>query len=148
MADFHRATKFVPNPHDFGLRVCVGFSKTPVVFGIKVSSMDLNNLRNRLNELDRQLIELIAERQSVVEKVGEQKRSAGQATRDYAREKQVLDGVRSDAEELGIAPDIAEQVMRLLIQTSLTRQERARVCAEGQGEGKKALAAWDSWCSG
>jgi chorismate mutase/prephenate dehydrogenase len=121
------------------LRVCAGFCKTPVVFGIKVPDMDLNNLRNRLNELDRQLIELIAERQSVVEKVGEQKRSVGQATRDYAREKQVLDGVRADAEELGIAPDIAEQVMRLLIQTSLTRQERARVCAEGQGEGKKAL---------
>jgi chorismate mutase/prephenate dehydrogenase len=101
--------------------------------------MDLNDLRKRLNELDRQLIELIAERQSVVEKVGEQKRSAGQATRDYAREKQVLDRVRAGAVELGVAPDVAEQVMRLLIQTSLTRQERARVRAEGQGGGQKAL---------
>lgn len=106
---------------------------------MKVLPMDLRELRKRLNELDRQLIELIAERQSVVEKVGELKRSAGQATRDYAREKQVLDGVRAGAEELGIAPDVAEQVMRLLIQTSLTRQERARVRAEGQGDGQKAL---------
>ena len=54
--------------------------------------MDLADLRQRLNELDRQLVELIAERQSVVEKVGEHKRSEGRATRDYAREKQVLDG--------------------------------------------------------
>ncbi|MGI9291509.1 MAG: prephenate dehydrogenase/arogenate dehydrogenase family protein [Gammaproteobacteria bacterium] len=101
--------------------------------------MALEDLRKRLNELDRELIELIAERQSVVEQVGALKRSEGQRTRDYQREKQVLDGARSSAEELGIAPDIAEEVMRLLIQTSLTRQENARVRAEGLGDGQKAL---------
>ncbi len=101
--------------------------------------MDLNDLRKRLNELDRQLIELIAERQAVVEKVGEYKLTEGQGTRDYKREKQVLDGARTSAEEVGIAPDIAEQVMRLLIHTSLTRQERARVRAEGRGDGRRAL---------
>ena len=101
--------------------------------------MNLNNLRKRLNELDRQLVELIAERQSVVEQVGELKRAEGQATRDYAREKQVLGGARANAAELDIAPDIVEEVMRLLIRTSLTRQERARVRAEGQGDGLKAL---------
>jgi chorismate mutase/prephenate dehydrogenase len=101
--------------------------------------MALEDLRKRLNELDRQLIELIAERQSVVEQVGELKRAEGQGTRDYQREKQVLDGARASATELGIAPDMAEQVMRLLIKTSLTRQERDRVRAEGRGEGQKAL---------
>lgn len=101
--------------------------------------MDLEQLRQRLNQLDRQLIELIAERQAVVQQVGEHKRSEGQATRDYAREKQVLDGARTQAKELGIAPDVAENVMRLLIETSLTRQERDRVRAEGRGGGRKAL---------
>lgn len=101
--------------------------------------MDLQDLRNRLNELDRQLLELIAERQSVVEQVGELKVSSSQATRDYGREKQVLDGARDNARKLGIAPDIAADVMRLLIKTSLTRQERARVSAEGKGSGQRAL---------
>jgi len=101
--------------------------------------MDLEQLRQRLNQLDRQLIELIAERQTVVQQVGEHKRSEGHATRDYAREKQVLDGARAQAKELGIAPDVAENVMRLLIQTSLTRQEHDRVRAEGRGGGRKAL---------
>ncbi len=101
--------------------------------------MDLQDLRNRLNALDRQLLELIAERQSVVEQVGELKRSSSQATRDYAREKQVLDGARQNARELGVAPEIAADVMRLLIKTSLTRQERARVSAEGRGSGLAAL---------
>lgn len=101
--------------------------------------MDLQDLRNRLNQLDRQLLELIAERQAVVEQVGELKRSSSQATRDYEREKQVLEGARKNARELGVAPEIAADVMRLLIKTSLTRQERARVSAEGQGSGQAAL---------
>lgn len=101
--------------------------------------MSLDELRQRLNELDRKLVELIAERQAVVEQVGELKRSSRQATRDYAREKQVLEAARSNARDLGVAPDIAAEVMRLLIRTSLTRQERARVTAEGKGSGQAAL---------
>jgi len=101
--------------------------------------MSLESLRKRLNELDRQLIELIAERQAVVEQVGAFKQSEGQEIRDYAREKRVLDGARNAAGELGIEPDTAEQVMRLLIRTSLTRQELERVRAEGQGDGQRAL---------
>jgi chorismate mutase/prephenate dehydrogenase len=73
-----------------------------------------------------------------VAQVGEFKRSEGQVTRDYQREKRVLDGARDNAVDLGVEPDIAEQVMRLLIQTSLTSQEHARARAEGHGQ--KALA--------
>lgn len=106
--------------------------------------MDLEELRARLNQLDRQLVELIAERQSVVEQVSELKLESGQATRDYAREKQVLDRARGNAAELGIAPDVAADVMRLLIRTSLTRQEHARIRAEGRGDGKRALVVGGS----
>lgn len=101
--------------------------------------MSLEDLRHRLSQLDRQLIELIAERQAVVEEVGELKRETGYGTRDYQREKQVLEGAREQAQSLGIDPETAEQVMRLLIQTSLTRQETARVRAEGRGNGQRAL---------
>jgi len=101
--------------------------------------MELDKLRNRLNQIDREFLELMAERQSVVEQVSQLKLSSGQPTRDYGREKQVLDQARADATELGIAPDIAAEVMRLLIRTSLTRQESARVRAEGRGDGKRAL---------
>jgi len=101
--------------------------------------MSLENLRQRLNELDRQIVELIAERQSVVDEVGRHKVAAGTATRDFTREKEVLDAARLRAEKLGVDPDVAELVMQQLIETSLTKQERARVRAEGQGAGRKAL---------
>lgn len=101
--------------------------------------MTLEELRARLSAIDRQIIGLAAERQTLVERIGEVKRKAGVATRDFRREKQVLDAVRSQAIELGLPPELAESLMRLLIRSSLTKQERARVRADGRGRGKQAL---------
>jgi len=101
--------------------------------------MDLEDLRARLSELDRKILDAVAERQAVVEQIGAVKRDSGKATRDFAREKQVLDTARVSADDLGIPPAVAEALMELLIRSSLTKQERARVKAEGQGRGKRAL---------
>ena len=101
--------------------------------------MDLNELRAQLSDLDRQILDLVAERQSVVDQIGTVKLSSGQATRDFAREKQVLDAARDQAIQLGIPPGLAESLMHLLIRSSLTKQERARVRAEARGRGRQAL---------
>ena len=101
--------------------------------------MDLEELRDKLSALDRQLLEIIAQRQAMVERIGEVKRQSGQATRNFAREKQVLDMARSHAVDLGIPPKLAETLMELLIRSSLTKQERARVRADGHGQGRQAL---------
>ena len=55
------------------------------------------------------------------------------------REKDVLDMGRKQAEKLGIDPDLAENVLRQLIMTSLASQERERVIAEGKGDGQRVL---------
>ena len=60
-------------------------------------------------------------------------------TRDFVREKQVLEMARQQALELGISPELAETLMELLIRSSLANQERARVRAEAQGRGRAAL---------
>ncbi len=101
--------------------------------------MNLKELRERLSAIDRQIIDLTAERQSVVDEIGLVKRESARATRDYAREKQVLDAAREQALALGLPPRMAESLMRLLIESSLTKQERARVRAEGKGQGQQAL---------
>lgn len=101
--------------------------------------MDLDELRARLSAIDRQIIDLAAERQSVVDRIGEFKRSTGMATRDFSREKAVLDAARDRAIGLGLPTELAESLMQLLIHSSLTKQERARVRAEGRGHGKRAL---------
>lgn len=101
--------------------------------------MDLEEYRDQLSALDRQILELVAKRQAMVMRIGEVKRQSGQATRNFAREKQVLDLARAYAGELEIPPNLAEALMELLIRSSLTKQERARVRADGQGHGRQAL---------
>jgi chorismate mutase/prephenate dehydrogenase len=101
--------------------------------------MNLQELRERLTELDRQLLALVAERQRLSREVAEAKRMEGRATRDYTREREVLLQARTTAESLGISPELAESVLRLLIRGSLTTQERIRVAAGGRGDGKSAL---------
>jgi chorismate mutase/prephenate dehydrogenase len=101
--------------------------------------MELQDLRKTLSSIDRKLVELIAERQRIVSDIGKTKRDSGTGTRDYQREKAVLDMGRSQAEELGVDPDLVENLLKLLITTSLESQERDRVVAEGKGDGRKAL---------
>lgn len=101
--------------------------------------MSLEDLRNSLSAVDRQLVDLIAERQRIVSEIGREKQSTGTGTRDYAREKDVLDLGRAQAEKLGIDPDLAEDILRKLIRSSLASQERDRVIAEGKGDGRRVL---------
>lgn len=101
--------------------------------------MSLEDLRKDLSAVDQQLVELIAERERLVSEIGRDKRSSGKGTRDYAREKDVLDMGRTQAADLGIDPDLAEDVLRKLIRSSLASQERDRVIAEGQGDGRGVL---------
>lgn len=101
--------------------------------------MTLDELRKDLSTVDRRLVELIAERQKIVREIGKNKVSSGAGTRDYSREKDVLDMGRAQATELGIDPDLVEGLLQQLIRTSLESQERERVVAEGKGDGRRAL---------
>ncbi|MBV9621431.1 MAG: prephenate dehydrogenase/arogenate dehydrogenase family protein [Gammaproteobacteria bacterium] len=102
-------------------------------------SPTLEQLRQRLNEIDRQLIALVAERKSVSGEVASAKRATGHPTRDYEREREVILGVRDAARERDVSPELAEQLLRLLIRSSLTTQEHASVVARGVGTGRRAL---------
>jgi len=101
--------------------------------------MTLEEIRDRLSAVDQQLLALVAERQRLSAEVAEAKRSSGRATRDFQRERLVLMQARANAEAMGVSPDLAESVMRLLIRGSLTAQERIRVAAAGRGSGHPAL---------
>jgi chorismate mutase/prephenate dehydrogenase len=99
----------------------------------------LDDLRRQLDTIDQQLIALIAERQQASRDIARVKQRTGQPTRDYAREREVILGARREAEARGVAPPVAEALMRLLIRSSLTTQEQASVAAQGTGSGRRAL---------
>src|SRR5580704_10937260 len=101
--------------------------------------MNLDDLRTALTDLDGQLLELVARRQALSEQVAAVKRATGRPTRDFGREREVILRGRTTAERLKISPDLAESLLRQLIQSSLTTQEQARVAAQAHGSGKRAL---------
>jgi chorismate mutase/prephenate dehydrogenase len=101
--------------------------------------MTLDELRTALTELDERLIELVARRQALSEQVAAVKRATGRATRDFGRERDVILRGRTTALRLGVSPDLAESLLRQLIQSSLATQEHARVIAHAHGSGKRAL---------
>ena len=101
--------------------------------------MDLDELRTALTDLDGQLVELVARRQALSEQVAAVKRATGRATRDFGREREVILRGRNTALRLGVSPDLAESLLRQLIQSSLATQEQARVAAQAHGSGKRAL---------
>ena len=103
------------------------------------SSPALDQLRQRLDQVDRQLIECIAERQQIVAEIGRVKHADGGQLRDFRRERQVLDRVRNRAAEVGLDGNLAEEVMRRLIGSSLAAQEQDRVRWSTAGHGRRAL---------
>lgn len=101
--------------------------------------MDLTVLRERLTAIDAQLLDLVAERQRLSRDIAAVKRATGHPTRDFRREREVLLNARRRAAESGVSPAVAEQLLRLLIRSSLTTQERELVAAQGRGGGRRAL---------
>ena len=101
--------------------------------------MELEELRERLTRLDGELLALIAERQRLSEEVARVKRATGHPTRDFQRERDVLLNARAAAEKLGLSPALADNLLRLLIRSSLATQEQAQLAAQGRGAGRRAL---------
>lgn len=101
--------------------------------------VSLDDLRRRINGIDDELLALVAERKRLSGEVARVKRSTSRATRDFEREREVILAARTKASDLGVAPDLAEELMRLLIRSSLTTQEQLSVVAKGMGGGRRVL---------
>jgi chorismate mutase / prephenate dehydrogenase len=101
--------------------------------------MDLTNLRERITDVDRQIIELVAERQRLSGEIARAKRAIGHATRDFRRERDVIMNARATALRAGLPPEVAESILRMLIRASLAHQEQAQVAYGNSGTGRRVL---------
>ncbi len=99
----------------------------------------LAKLRNNLDKIDEQIIALLAERQMNVDAIGSVKLSTQSPTRDYQREKQVIDNIMNYAIDKKVDPEIAKQIFTLIIRTSLEKQENQKINTSGYGSKKSAL---------
>ena len=105
-----------------------------------IVQMNLDELRSALTELDGELLD--AGRPPA----GAQRAGRGRQARDGRRHARLRPRARGDPARpqrppsgWASRPDLAESLLRQLIQSSLATQEQARVAAQGQGSGKRAL---------
>jgi chorismate mutase/prephenate dehydrogenase len=100
---------------------------------------ELLELRNRLDDIDTGIVDLIAERQAVVTAIGEHKLKTGAPLRHYAREREVIDRGMARAESHGLPGAVARDVLETLIHHSLSNQETHKLVQSDHGVGKSAL---------
>jgi chorismate mutase/prephenate dehydrogenase len=104
-----------------------------------LTANELKELRNRLDDIDSGIVDLIAERQSVVTAIGDHKLRTGAPLRHYAREREVIDRGMARAESLGLPGAVARDVLETLIHHSLGNQETYKLVQSDHGAGHRAL---------
>ncbi len=100
---------------------------------------DIEQMRAELDAVDAALVDLLARRSELVTRIGRDKARRGLATRDFERERAVLDRVGELAAARGVDVALARDVMLRLIDASLTTQEHDRMRRAAGGAGRRAL---------
>ncbi|EEX08187.1 chorismate mutase family protein [Ruegeria lacuscaerulensis ITI-1157] len=84
----------------------------------------MQELRVQIDTLDRQLIELLVTRATYIDRASELKPGEGLPARIPERVEDVVQKVRANSADLGLDPDLAERLWRILIDWSIAREER------------------------
>ncbi|MGB5487488.1 MAG: bifunctional chorismate mutase/prephenate dehydrogenase [Lysobacterales bacterium] len=106
---------------------------------LPLTPTELLELRNRLDDIDSGIVDLIAERQAVVTTIAEHKLKTGLPLRHYEREREVIDRGVARAESLGLSGSVARDILQTLIHHSLSNQETHKLVQSGHGLGRRAL---------
>jgi chorismate mutase/prephenate dehydrogenase len=99
----------------------------------------LAELRQRLDDIDDEIVRLVAERQSTVAQIGELKQNTGTPLRHYKREREIIERGMARAEELGVSGRVAREILETLIHHSLGKQEHDQWVQSDHGRGGRAL---------
>lgn len=78
-------------------------------------NLDLSEIRRQIDDVDRRLIALLAERSRLVGGVVRYKRARHMAVVDRGREDEMLQRIADTAREAGVDPRVAQQVLRTII---------------------------------
>ena len=90
--------------------------KTPDACG------SMAELRVQIDDLDRDLIQLLAERATYIDRAVTLKQQEKLNARITSRVEQVIGNVRKQADEQGLDPDLAEALWRTLIEWAIQRE--------------------------
>ncbi|MEF8938288.1 MAG: bifunctional 3-deoxy-7-phosphoheptulonate synthase/chorismate mutase [Salinivenus sp.] len=86
----------------------------------------LQEARDRIDDIDRRFVELLAERYAVVDDICKLKEEEGNTIKDHDREAELLDHVAAVAEEEGLSPDLVRRLFGEILSHSVERQQERR----------------------
>ena len=90
--------------------------------------MAIEQLRQEIDKLDIQLVELLAKRQEITAAVGVYKKEVGKPIYDPEREAELIAKRRALAESLHLSPDLVEDLLRRIMRESYQSQHNSYLC--------------------
>ena len=90
------------------------------------AEMDLEELRNEIRTIDREIVEQIAQRTYVAESIAAVKRERGLPTTDESQEESVMQRAGENAEQFGVDANLVKAIFRLLIELNKVEQRESR----------------------
>ena len=86
-------------------------------------AVELNELRDQIDAVDKQMLDLLAQRLALVEKVGEVKSEHGLPIYVPEREATMLASRRQEAEKIGVPPQLIEDILRRTMRESYASEK-------------------------
>lgn len=88
--------------------------------------MTLEELREEIEDIDRELVELIARRTYVADTIADVKAAQGLPTTDESQEQRVMDRAGENAEQFEVDSNLVKAIFRLLIELNKVEQRNKR----------------------
>jgi chorismate mutase len=88
--------------------------------------MSLEELREEIQTIDREIVEKIAQRTYVADTIAQVKAEQGLPTTDESQEQAVMDRAGENAERFGVDANLVKAIFRLLIELNKVEQRESR----------------------
>ncbi|THE63735.1 chorismate mutase [Salinadaptatus halalkaliphilus] len=88
--------------------------------------MSLDELREEIETIDREIVELIAQRTYVADTIAQVKAEQDLPTTDESQEQQVMDRAGENAEQFDVDANLVKAIFRLLIELNKVEQRNTR----------------------
>lgn len=85
---------------------------------------NIEDLRSQIDLIDKELIQLYANRMDLAEKIGEYKKQNNISIYQQSRWSEILEETMKRAEPLGLSPSFMDKVLRAIHEESISRQEK------------------------
>ena len=91
---------------------------------------ELHTLRQQIDEIDDQIVELISRRFLITDEIGTLKADSSVPALDEAREQEIISRLREKSESLSVNPDLISSIFRSVLSEVVAKHERIK----NQGE--------------